>query len=88
MKNLFFSRVGNITIKLYLKQIMLGKKNLVDRTGNFFLVEGSFEDYKSTPTVILTEINMLPLKTEMKLKGGDAPFFFKFPANAYFLCYL
>lgn len=59
----------------------------MDRTGNFFL-GGSFEDYKSTPTVTLSEINMLPLKIEMKLKGDGAPFFFKFPANAYFLCYL
>ena len=41
----------------------------MDRTGNFFS-GGSFEDYKSTLTVTLSEINMLPLKIEMKLKGG------------------
>ena len=59
----------------------------VQSQGTFFWWGGPLR-LMSTPTVTLSEINMLPLKTEMKLKGEDAPFFFKFPANAYFLCYL
>ena len=62
---------------------MLGKKNLGDRTGNFFLVGGSFEDYVYSHSDIKWN-KYAPFKNRDEIKRGGCSFFLQISSKCLF----